>query len=345
MLAARLEATGEALRLVEIDRPEPSGTEVLVRVAGCGVCHTDLHIVDGSQTRVELPLTLGHEVSGFVEAAGPGAGAALRQAHIGVGDPVLVFGGWGCGSCRECVSGSEQRCEDSRAPGFQLDGGYAEAMLVPHPRHLVAIGSLDPVRAAPLADAGVTPYRAVRRAERWLTAGARVLVIGCGALGQFALQYLRLVPPDGDDLMVAVRELDAGRLERAASLGADIGLLDGDADMAREAMGGQADVVFDFVGNDQTLGLASKVVVPGGLIMLVGEAGGHLDFGFDRPSVESWLTTVAWGSHADLRDVVRLAQRRRLEWKVEAVPLRDVAQAHARLRAGEVDGRLVLVPG
>jgi D-arabinose 1-dehydrogenase-like Zn-dependent alcohol dehydrogenase len=79
--------------------------------------------------------------------------------------------------------------------------------------------------------------------------------------------------------------------------------------------------------------------------MLVGEAGGHLDFGFDRPSVESWLTTVAWGSHADLRDVVRLAQRRRLEWKVEAVPLRDVAQAHARLRAGEVDGRLVLVPG
>ena len=345
MLAARLHAPGEALRLVEVPRPEPTGSEVLVRVAGCGVCHTDLHIVDGTQTRVELPLTLGHEVAGYVEAAGPASGPALRRAGVAIGDPVLVFGGWGCGSCRECLGGAEQRCERSRAPGFQRDGGYAEAMLVPHARHLVPLGSLDPVRAAPLADAGVTPYRAVRRAEPWLTAGARVLLIGCGALGQFALQYLRLVPPDGSDLRVAVRELDAARLERAASLGADVGLLDGDAAMARDALGAAADVILDFVGNDRTLELSSELVAPGGLVMLVGEAGGHLAFGFDRPGVESWLTTVAWGSHADLRDVVRLAQGGRLEWNVERVPLRDVADAHARLRAGEVDGRLVLVPG
>ena len=345
MLAARLYAPGEALRLVDVPRPEPTGSEVLVRVAGCGVCHTDLHIADGTQTRVELPLTLGHEVSGFVEAVGPAAASALRRARLAVGDPVLVFGGWGCGTCRECLAGSEQRCERSRAPGFQVDGGYAEAMLVPDPRHLVPLGSLDPIAAAPLADAGVTPYRAVHRAEPWLADGARVMLIGCGALGQFALQYLRLLGRAGPSLLVAVRELDPGRLERASSLGADIGLLDGDAAMTREALGGPADVVLDFVGNDQTLRLAAEVVGPDGLVMLIGEASGHLSFGFDQPPVESWLTTVAWGSHADLRDVVRLAQRGGLQWDVEAIPLRAAADAHARLRAGEVDGRLVVVPG
>ncbi|HEU4864233.1 MAG TPA: alcohol dehydrogenase catalytic domain-containing protein [Candidatus Limnocylindria bacterium] len=345
MLAARLHAPGEALRLVDVPRPEPSGSQVLVRVAGCGVCHTDLHIADGTQTRVELPLTLGHEVAGHIEAVGPSAAGALRRARLAVGDAVLVFGGWGCGSCRECVAGSEQRCERSRAPGFQVDGGYAEALLVPDPRHLVPLGSLDPVRAAPLADAGVTPYRAVRRAEPWLSDGARVLLIGCGALGQFALQYLRLIAPGGPSLAVAVRELDPGRLERASSLGADIGLLDGDGTMARDALGGPADVVFDFVGNDQTLRLGADVVAPDGLVMLIGEAGGHLSFGFDRPPVESWVTTVAWGSHAELSDVVRLARRGRIHWNVEPMPLRQVAEAHARLRRGDVDGRLVLVPG
>lgn len=343
MLAVRLHAPGEELGLEEVAFPEPTGSEVRVRVAACGVCHTDLHIVDGTQARVELPVTLGHEVAGFLDATGDEAGPLLRRARLAIGDPVIVFGGWGCGECRECIAGAEQRCATSRAPGFQADGGYAEALLVPHPRHLVPLRSLDPVRAAPLADAGVTPYRAVRRAQPWLVPGARVLLIGCGALGQFALQYLRLLRV-GRDLQVAVRELDPARLERASTLGADIGLLDGDPAMALEAMGASADVVFDFVGTDETLAHASAVVAPDGLVLLVGEAGGHLPFGFDRPPVESWLTTVAWGSREDLRDVVRLAQRGRLRWEVETMPLREAAAAHARLRAGDIDGRLVLVP-
>ena len=343
MLAVRLHAPGAELRLEEVALPEPTGSEVRVRVAGCGVCHTDLHIVDGIQARVELPLTLGHEVAGFLDAAGPDAVGTLRRSRLRIGDPVIVYGGWGCGECRECAAGAEQRCATSRAPGFQAEGGYAEALLVPHPRHLVPLRSLDPVRSAPLADAGITPYRAVRRAQPWLVSGARVMLIGCGALGQFALQYLRLVR-GGRDLLVAVRELDPARLERASELGADIGLLDGDPAMALKAMGASADVVFDFVGKDETLAHASVVVAPDGLVILVGEAGGHLPFGFDRPPVESWLTTVAWGSRDDLRDVVRLAQRGRLRWEVETVPLREAATAHARLRAGDVDGRLVLVP-
>ena len=339
MRAVRLHAIGEELRVEEVPVPEPVGTEVRVRVAGCGVCHTDLHIVDGTQTRVELPVTLGHEVAGWVDALGPSV-----VGPVAIGDAVVVHGGWGCGECRECRAGAEQRCERSVAPGFQADGGYADAILVPHPRHLVPLRNVDPVRAAPLADAGVTPYRAVRRAEPWLVPAARVLLIGCGGLGQFALQYLRLVPDGGQELIVAVSELSPQRLARAKELGADIGLLNGGPESWAEALGGPANIVLDFVGTEETLADAAAVVAPDGLVVLIGEAGGTLAFGFDRIPIESWLTTVAWGSHDDLRQVVQLAESGRLQWDVETLPLAEAAAAHARLRAGDVGGRQVLVP-
>lgn len=343
MLAARLHAPGEELRLEEVPVPEPEGTAVRIRVAACGVCRTDLHIVDGLQARVELPRTLGHEVSGTIEAVGPEAAGPLRRMRLGSGDAVVVSGGWGCGECLECRMGAEQRCSRSTAPGFQADGGYAEAMIVPHPRHLVGIGRIDAVRAAPLADAGVTPYRAVQRARPWLTDGARVLLIGCGALGQFALQYLRMLR-GGRGLHVVVREIDPAKLEIAARLGADVGILEGDEQMTHEALAGFADVVLDMVGTDETLSYAAANVAPNGVVLLIGEAGGRLTIGIDESPLESWFTTVAWGSREDLRQVVRIAARGRLSWEVEPLPLRDAGIAHARLRAGRVAGRLVLLP-
>ena len=344
MRAVRLHAPGEPLRVEDVPLPEPTGTELRIRVSGAGVCHTDLHVVDGTQPRVTLPRTLGHEVAGWIDAVGPDAEPLLRRRRLSPGAPVLVYGGWGCGECPQCRLGAEQRCARSVAPGFQADGGYAEQMLVPHPRHLVPLRNLDPVAAAPLADAGITPYRAVRRAEPWLTPGARVLVIGCGALGQFALQYLRIVPDGGRELFVAVRELSPARLERATELGADLALLDGDPAMTFDGLGAPADVAFDFVGTDATLAHAAAVLAPDGLVVLVGEAGGTMPFGFDHGPVEAWLTSVAWGSPADLRDVVRLAERNRVRWDVTTMPLDRAAEAHARLRAGEPTGRIVLRP-
>jgi propanol-preferring alcohol dehydrogenase len=190
----------------------------------------------------------------------------------------------------------------------------------------------------------MTPYRAVRRARPWLDRGARVLVIGCGALGQFALQYLRH-GRGGRDLHVVVRELDPAKLEIAADLGADVGILEGDDQMTHEALAGNADVVLDMVGTDDTLAHAAAAVAPDGLVVLIGEAGGQVAFGMDVPGLESWFTTVAWGSRDDLRDVVRLASRGRLRWHVDPMPLAAVNEAHARLRAGAVTGRIVLVPG
>jgi propanol-preferring alcohol dehydrogenase len=291
-------------------------------------------------TRVELPLTLGHEIAGRIDAIGAEAAAPLRDAGLAPGDPVAVFGGWGCGACADCRDGDEQRCPTGRSPGFQEDGGYAEAVLVPHPRHLVAIGDLDPVRAAPLADAGATPYRAVRRAAPWLHAGARCVVIGLGGLGQFTLQYLRRAAAGR---LVGV-DPDPTKALRATALGADAVVPDLDPSALRDALGGEAHVVFDLVGTDETLAGAGPVVAADGLLMLVGEGGGRARFGFSAP-LESWVTTTAWASPADLRAVVSLARQGAVEWEVEPVPLREANAALERVERGDVRGRIVLVPG
>lgn len=338
MRAVRLYAAGQKARLEEVPRPTPTDAQVLVRIAAAGVCHSDLHIISGAQSRVDLPITLGHEISGWIEAWGPEA--RRHHGRLKEGDPVIVFGGWGCGACRECARGQDQRCERSRAPGFQEDGGYADYVLVPSPRYLVALGRLDPVRAAVLADAGVTPYRAVERARPWLEPGSAVLLIGFGGLGQFALQFLRHIP----ELTIAVRELNPDKLALADVAGANLGILGGDESLVTLGLGSAADVVFDFVGDDDSLAYAIRNAAPGGLVTLVGEAGGTHPFGFDVVPVETQLTTSAWGSLDDLRAVVRLAQRGRLRWDVETMPLEEFAAAHRRLAAGEVTGRLVLVP-
>jgi propanol-preferring alcohol dehydrogenase len=221
-----------------------------------------------------------------------------------------------------------------------VDGGYAEYLLVPHPRHLVALGKLDPVDAAPLGDAGVTSFRAVRRATPWLAEGSRALLIGLGGVGQFALQFLRRLP----EVHIGVREIDPDKVQASAELGADVAFLSGEEELIFTGLGGPADVVFDFVGSDETLALAARFVAPGGLVSLVGEAGGELNFSFEALPVEASLTTTSWGSPDDLRDVVQLARRHSLHWKVDRMPLREAAAAHDRLAAGQVPGRLVLVP-
>jgi propanol-preferring alcohol dehydrogenase len=315
--AAVLREFGSRLVVEERSEPRPRGEEVVVRVRGAGVCRSDLHIVEGRFPELPLPLVLGHEIAGEAEGLGE----------------VLVYASWGCGSCGFCRRGEEQLCAQASEAGWLRDGGYADFVVVPSRRYLVPLGGLDPVRAAPLADAGVTPYRAVRRIGDVMRRGERAVVIGVGGLGQFAIQYLRLLT---GARVVAVDPVEAKR-QRALELGADEAV-------PPEGVEGRVRVVFDFVGSGESLALAAAIVERGGFVVVVGEGGGQLPFALDLVPWEATLTSSVWGSLEDLRAVVELAGRSEIEWHVETLPLTEVNTALDRLRRGEVLGRLVVAP-
>jgi alcohol dehydrogenase, propanol-preferring len=315
--AAVLHRFDAPLVLEERPAPEPRGEEVAVRVRGAGVCHTDLHLVGGSSPDMPRPLVLGHEIAGDAE---------------GIGD-VLVHPVWSCGTCPACGRGEEQLCASSVTPGFERDGGYAELVVVPSARHLFPLEGLDPVTAAPLADAGLTPYHGVRRILRWLERGSEAVVLGIGGLGQFAVQYLKLL---ADARVVAVDVTEEKRV-RALALGADEAL-------PPEGLERSARAVLDFVGSDDSLALAARTVERTGIVIQIGAAGGTLAFRLGSVPLEAHFTTSALGSRADLAAVLEHARRAEIHWHVEALPLEQANAALDRLRRGDVLGRLVLTP-
>lgn len=190
MRAALLTSFGEPLEIREVPTPRPGPGQVLVRVGGVGVCHSDLTVASGrSRIDWKLPALLGHEIAGHVAALGEGV-FGIRE-----GEAVAVFGAWGCGQCRYCVRGDEQACDQLRWVGHGPAGGYADYVVVPAARHLEPIGNLDPVEAAALTDAGLTSYRAVRRALPRLAPGSLTVAIGIGGLGHYGLQYLKILSP------------------------------------------------------------------------------------------------------------------------------------------------------
>jgi propanol-preferring alcohol dehydrogenase len=317
MRAAVLHAFGAPLTLEQRPDPRPTGEEVVVRVAACGVCHSDLEAIDGHWPDFPLPRILGHEIAGDTDALGG----------------VLVYGAWGCGTCGFCARGEEQLCPAHVSAGHHRDGGYADAVLVPSARHLFPLDGLDPVRAAPLTDAALTSFRAVRRVLPWTSPGASAVVIGAGGLGQFAVQWLKLL---SDAHVVAVDPV-ASKRDRAVALGAD------DATVAGQPIA-PARAVLDFVGSDETMRLAADVVEPAGVVMSVGGAGGRLAFGLGAVPYESVFTTSSWGSRAELAEVLAHARRDELRWEVAALGLDRINDALAMLRGGEVAGRLVITP-
>jgi propanol-preferring alcohol dehydrogenase len=343
MHAVQLTAWQRPAELRHVPRPEPGPGEVLLEVRAAGLCHSDLHLMHWPAGTVpyELPFTLGHEVAGVVSALGPGADG------VDVGEPVIVYGPWGCGRCRRCSLGAEHLCERpdtvrGRGAGLGRDGGLAESMIVPSPRHLVALGDLHPVRAAPLADAGLTPYHAIRRALP-LPPGAGAVVIGVGGLGHVALQILRALTA----CRIVAIDRRPQALEAAAAAGAAVTLqADGltPAELRRAAGRRGAELVLDFVGVDATLDLAAGAVTAGGHVSIVGVGGGSFPMRFGAVPPETPVVFSNWGSRAELAEVVELARAGAIELELETVRLADVPAAYERLEAGEVRGRVVAVP-
>lgn len=335
--------------LRDVAEPEPGPGELVVRIAGAGACHSDLHLMhDFVEGMLPFgpPFTLGHENSGWIDAIGAGV------RGVEVGQPVLVYGPWGCGRCRRCREGAENYCERQQelgvfGGGLGLDGGMALKMLVPSARHVVPLGDgIDPVDAAPLADAALTPYHAIRRSSALLGPESVAVVIGVGGLGQMAVELLEALTPAR---IVAVDTRESALKDALAAGASDVfgtseSADDTVAEVARITRGGLADVVLDFVGVDATLALASRVVRTLGHLTLVGIGGGTLPFSFFSTPYEVSIATTYWGTLPELMDVVALAEAGTIRTTVTRFALDDANQAYAAMQSGDLRGRAVIVP-
>ena len=317
MRAVVLDAFGAELRFAA-DHPDPDGSDEVIDVTACGVCRSDLHVVDG-EIPSPLPLILGHEVTGVHPRLGP----------------VMVYAPWGCRTCELCAEGVEMICVDAREAGIFADGGYAEKMRVPSAEYLAPLGDLDPVACAPLACGGLTAYRAVTQGLDVLRRDGRrrrALVIGAGGLGQYAIRYLRLL----SDADVGALDLSAAKRATALERGAHSAYGPDDELPA-------CDFVIDFIGSEATLTTAAGAVARRGLVAVVGLYGGRIGFGFGAVPHEARFMSSVWGSRAQLDELLELAGREpSILNPVETLPLDDAQTAHDRLRAGEVKGRIVL---
>ena len=342
MKAARLHAYGEGLVLDEVPTPQPGPGEVVVKVVGAGFWHCDFLVIDG-ELRVlpKMPLTLGHENAGRVAAIGAGV-RAVRE-----GDPVAVYGGWGCGTCDYCVTGHEQLCETPQWAGLSMhDGGYAEYLLVPHERYLIKLQHLAPAVAAPLTDAALTPYRAVRKALPLLEPDHYALVIGVGGLGQYGLKLLRLL----SGCRIIAVDVSGQKLKLARELGAEVVLDAKSPDVAaqiKDLTGGHGvTAAFDFVGSDASLALAIGATRSLGKVTQVGLAGGTARVKvLENSPFELQFECTLWGTIKELREVLALAESGRLSSiPLEFDPLDRINEVYARVKRGEVAGRAVIRP-
>jgi alcohol dehydrogenase, propanol-preferring len=290
----------------------------------------------------KLPFTLGHENAGWVEQLGAGV-TSFRK-----GDAVLVYGPWGCGRCRSCRLGRENYCAraaelGAAGGGLGLDGGMAEYMLVPSARLLVPLGDLEPARAAPIADAALTPYHALAKSRAQLHPGATAVVIGIGGLGQMGIQLLKATT---GARVIAVDTTDA-KLELARKLGADVVMRSeaGTAEAIRKATDGAgAELVLDMVGADATLALGAKSLRAEGRLVIIGLAMGTFPLNFFALPYGAEVATSYWGTVTELVELVTLARAGKIHVDVETFSLDDAPEAYARLRRGEVRGRAVILP-
>lgn len=339
---------GADLQEIELPTPEPSGTEVLVQVTHCGVCHSDLHIWNGyydmgggkrmslKDRGVTLPLAMGHEVVGRVAKLG------LDASGVAIGDLRIVFPWLGCGVCDRCRVEEDNMCVVSRSIGIYQNGGYATHVVVPHSRHLIDPGTLDPAVAATYACSGVTVYSAIRKLGP-LRPNEPVVLVGAGGLGLNAIHILRAL---GHRAIVAV-DTSADKRQAALDAGAT-GVVDGAGEGVTQrildACGGPVLSVIDLVNATATATAALGALRKGGRMVQVGLFGGELAVPLPTLALRAFTIQGSYvGNPQELRELVALAQ----DGRVAALPITQMPQAFAndalmRLRDGQVTGRIVL---
>lgn len=341
---------GQPLELVTKAVPQPKGTEVLLRVKAAGLCHSDLHLWEGyydlgggkklslADRGIQLPLTPGHEIVGEIVEAGIDAG------KVDIGASVVVHPWIGCGECAACQRGEENLCAQPQSLGIMRNGGFADYVIVPHPRYLVDLGGLEAARMAPLACAGETTYCALRKFGPRVQEGP-VVIMGAGGLGLMAIEVLKALGGQG----AIVVDIDASKRETALAAGA-LAAIDARApDAARQIIaltGGGARAVLDLVGATATVTLALESCARGGHVVIIGMMGGDITLSLPTLPMKSLKIEGSYtGTLDDLRALVALTREGRL--RPPAVSSRPLAQANDALQAllhGKVVGRTVLVP-
>jgi D-arabinose 1-dehydrogenase-like Zn-dependent alcohol dehydrogenase len=330
-----------------VECPRPQGTQVLVRVDRCGVCHSDLHMQDGYFTLGEdkkldvragraLPFTLGHEIAGTVEAVGEAAGM------VAPGTAVAVYPWIGCGECPACLRGDENICAAARHLGINVDGGFASHVLVPHPRYLIEHAPLAASFAATLMCSGLTAYAALERLAPQASRGP-LLLVGMGGVGMMGLALAQAM--FGQAPLVA--DIDTKKRNAALAAGAAAAFDPLDA-AARKAVlaatGGGAYGACDFVGSDRSLAFATSALAKGGKVVVTGLFGGTFTMPVAMFALKAiTIEGIQTGTLAEARELVLLARQR----KLAAPPISEQPMARAQaaleaLRQGKVVGRTVL---
>lgn len=337
---------GKPLVEMELPTPAPTGDAVLLRVTGCGVCHSDLHIYDGYfdmgdgkkadlTAGRELPMCLGHEVVGEVVAMGDTA------SGVSIGDSVVVYPWIGCGACAVCEAGDEHFCPKHRSIGVVVNGGFADHLIVPHGKYLFDHGNVPGEVACTYACSGLTAYSAIKKAAA--TGADHVVVIGAGGVGLAGLACARNIT----DATITVCDIDDSKLAAAKELGAD-NVVNSTAEDAikqiRSLTGGGAPAIVDFVGAAASVGFAMKAVARRGTIVVVGLMGGSLPLSVPMlPLTAITLTGSYVGSLAEMGEVMDLARAGKIPaLPVEKRPLGQAQQSLDDMKAGQIVGRVVL---
>ena len=345
MPAWRLTQFGTPPELQQVPVPTVSAGEVLVKVAGNGLCHSDVGMMEAGAVAPpfpswHLPFTLGHEIAGWVEEAGAGVSGFSR------GQPVILVATHSDGTCAYCCAGQDNNCDaGSAGRGYGRDGGLAPFVHLTSPRPLIALKNLDPRTAGPLADAAATSMHAVRRVLPRLVSGSSAVVIGAGGLGSFAVQLLRALTP----ARVIAVDVNPARLDYARRLGAHEtleGVGERTAEDLKSLTGGRgAEAVLDFVGIDATITAGLIAVRRTGAYGLIGAGMGRLNAPwFHLLPKDGEVFNFTGSTIADLREVVTLAEAGRLVNDTERFSFGDTLKAYARLAQGTLLGRAVVTP-
>lgn len=351
MRAYAVVENGQPLQELEWPTPEPTGTEVLIEVTHCGVCHSDLHIWEGyydlgggqrmtlKDRGVNLPLAMGHEIVGRVAKLGPDA------KGVKIGDLRIVYPWLGCGACETCLNEDDNMCTKAvKSLGVFANGGYGSHVIAPHPRHLVDPGNVDPAVAATYACSGITVFSAIKKAMPLKPTDAIVLV-GAGGLGLNAIAILKALKHQD------IISVDISEEKRNAALKAGATkVVDGSGEGAEvtkriiAAAGGMVPAVIDLVNGTATARFAFDALVKGGKLIQVGLFGGELKLPLPLMATRALTVQGSYvGNPKELRELVELAQ----QGVLEALPVATVPQAQAydalmRLKDGKVTGRLIL---